>query len=75
VRVRFGPVFSYNFRVGSGYFLSLSENFGPRPTRHTVGSGQVFFVWFGSGSSGRAAHDQVYIIYKINYFVDVLFFI
>jgi hypothetical protein len=51
---------SYNFRVGSGYVLSSSENFGPRPTRRTVGSGRGFFGWVGSGLSGRAAHDQVY---------------
>jgi hypothetical protein len=35
-------------RVGLGYFLSSGENFGLRPTRHTVGSGRVF-----SGGSGR----------------------
>jgi hypothetical protein len=52
-------------QVGSDYFLSSGENFGPRPTRRTVGSGRVgssFFRWVGSGLSGRVAHDQVYIL-------------
>jgi hypothetical protein len=40
-------------QVGSGYFFSLGENFGPRSTRRTVGSG--FFGWVESSLSGRAA--------------------
>jgi hypothetical protein len=47
--------------VGSGYFLNSGENFGLCPARRTIKSGRIgfFFVWVGSGLSGRVAHDQV----------------
>jgi hypothetical protein len=45
-QVGFG-VFSYNFRVGSGYFLSLCEN-RPTPDPSHCRVGQVGFIRLGS---------------------------
>jgi hypothetical protein len=58
-------VFSYNFRVESGYFLSSGEIFDPRLTHRTVGSGQVFSG--GSGRVYRVGQAMIKYTYPLDY--------